>query len=136
MIYKDISITVNGTDLSASLRGLTFTQGVEQQEATAHGDNWRFFEAGLQTGSITAQFWQDYADSSVDDTISGLLSDADGFVVVIKPTSGAVGAGNPSFTATMNIENYERFSGEVGDKAICSVDFALAASTGFVRAES
>lgn len=136
MIYKNIHITVNGVNLSSSLRGLTFTQGVEQQEATAHGDNWRFFEAGLQTGSVTAQFWQDYSADGVDDTISGLLSDADGFVVVIIPNGDTVSATNPSFTATMNIENYERFSGEVGDKAICSVDFALAAETGFVRAES
>ena len=133
MIYKDISIVVNSVDLSSSLRGLTFTEGVEQQEATAHGDTFRIFEAGLQTGSVTAQFWQDYSSGGVDDTISDLLSDADGFTVVIKPTSGSVSTSNPSFTATMNAENYERFTGEVGDKAVCSVDFALA-SGAFVRA--
>ena len=135
MIYKDISIVVNSVDLSSSLRGLTFTEGVEQQEAAAHGDTFRVFEAGLQTGAVTAQFWQDYSSGGIDDTISALLSDADGFTVVIKPTSGVVGVSNPSYTATMNVENYERFTGEVGDRAISSVDFTLA-SGAFVRATS
>ena len=135
MIYKDISIVVNSVDLSSSLRGLTFSEGVEQQDATAHGDTFRSFEAGLQTGAVTAQFWQDYSTAGVDDTISGLLSDVDGFTVVIKPTSAVVGGTNPTFTATMNIENYERFTGEVGERAIASVDFVIASGS-FVRATS
>ncbi len=136
MIYKDISIVVNGTDLSASLRGLEMTEGVTQQDATAHGDTYEFSEAGLQNVTCTAQFWQDYSSGGVDETISALLSDTDGFTVVVKPTSGSVSGTNPSFTATMNVASYERFTGQVGDRGLCTVEFANAASTGMARAEA
>lgn len=133
MILKDISITIGGTDLSSSLRGLEFDEGAEAQAAEAHGDEWRWFEKGLQNGTVTCQFKQDYTSGGVDDTISGL---SDTFAVVIQPTSGAVGASNPSFTATMMVENYQRFTGTIGDLAICTLQLALAADTGFVRAEA
>lgn len=136
MILKDVSIVANAVDLSSSLRGLVFGEEVEQQAAEAHGDNWRWFEAGLRSGQVTAQFWQDFTSGGVDETLSGLLADTDGFVVVIKPTSAAVSGTNPSFTATMNLASYERFTGEIGDRALATAEFALAASTGFVRAES
>lgn len=138
MIIKDAHITVNSVDLSNKLRALTFSEEVEQQDATAHGDSFRSFEAGLRTGTVTAQFRQDFTDSSVDDTLSGLLADTDGFSVVIRPVdTDSVGANNPSFTATMNLESYERFDGsDVGSEALCTATFVLAANTGFVRAES
>lgn len=134
MILKDISIVVNSVDLSSSLRGLVFDEAVEQQAAEAHGDDWRWFEAGLRSGQVTAQFWQSFTSGGVDDTLTGLLADADGFTVVIKPTSGAVSTSNPSFTATMNLSAYQRFTGEIGDRALATAEFAVAANTGFVKA--
>lgn len=133
MILKDISITLGGTDLSSSLRGLEMEVGAEAVAAEAHGDDWRWFEKGLETGVITCQFKQDFTSGGVDDTISGL---ADTFTVVIKPTSGSASSSNPSFTATMMVENYQRFTGTIGDLGICTLQLALAADTGVVRAES
>ena len=127
MIIKDCDITVDSLDMSTYLRALTFSEEVEQQDATRHGDTARSFEAGLRTGTVTAQFRQDFTDN--------------GFTVVIKPTSAAVGAGNPSYTATMNLESYERFDGsDVGSEGLCTATFVLARTsgdnTGFARAVS
>ncbi len=134
MILKDISITLGGTDLSSSLRGLVQGEGATMQPASAHGDNWEWFEEGLRTGRVTAQFWQDFTSGGVDDTISALPATT--FTVVIKPTSAATSSTNPSFTATMAVEDYERFTGEIGDRGVCSLTLALAADTGFTRADA
>tara|TARA_R100000664_G_scaffold17733_1_gene26746 strand:+ start:10087 stop:10518 length:432 start_codon:yes stop_codon:yes gene_type:complete len=143
MIIKDCSIVVDSLDMSDWLRALTFSEEVEQQDATVHGDNFRSFEAGLRTGTLTAQFRQDFTDDKVDEKLSSLLADTDGFTVVIKPTSGGVADANPSFTATMNLESYERFDGsDVGSEGLCTATFVLAqtaagvAQTGFARATS
>jgi len=141
MIIKDCDITVDSLDMSTYLRALTFSEEVEQQDATRHGDSARSFEAGLRTGTVTAQFRQDFADNTVDEKLSDLLADTDGFTVVIKPTSAAVGAANPSYTATMNLESYERFDGsDVGSEGLCTATFVLARTTGdnagFARAVS
>jgi hypothetical protein len=143
MIIKDCSIVVDSLDMSDYLRALTFSEEVEQQDATVHGDTFRVFEAGLRTGTLTAQFRQDFTDNTVDEKLSSLLSDTDGFSVVIKPTSGGVAEANPSFTATMNLESYERFDGsDVGSEGLCTATFVLAqnaagtANTGFARATS
>ncbi len=130
-ISKDVSIVINSVDLSASLRAITFEEGVDQEPAEAHGDTYRFFEAGMQNSSpLVCDFWQDYTTGGVDETLRALLSDTNGFTVVIKPTSGAVSATNPSFTATCNLERYLRESGEVGSRKIATAAFVLAASTG------
>ena len=135
-ISKDISIVINSVDLSSSLRSMLFGEGVQQQEAAAHGDDWEWFEAGLRTGRLTASFWQDYTTGGVDDTLSGLLSDTDGFTVVIKPTSAAVSGTNPSFTMTMNLSDYVREDGEIGSRKLATAEFVLGADTGVVRATS
>lgn len=133
MILKDVSIVINGVDLSSSLRSLEVTTGAEAVAAEAHGDNWRWFEEGLKTGAITAQFKQSFTSGGVDDTLSALPAS---FTVVIKPTSSAVGVNNPSFTATMMRESYVPFTGNIGDLGICTLTLALAADTGVVRAEA
>lgn len=136
MIYKDISITVDIADLSSSLRGLVNRSGLKAMEAGAMGDVAEHFEAGVEVDSFSAQFWQDYSSGGVDETISGLRDGASEFTVVVLPTSDAVGSRNPSFTGTFIVENYERFTGTWGDKAVCTVDFALAAGTGVTRSET
>lgn len=130
-VQKNYSIVIGGTDLSSVLRALDFDEGAETIAGEAHGDDWRWMEKGLQTGAITAQFKQDFSSGGVDATISGL---SDTFTVVLKPDTGSVSTSNPSFTATMMVENYQRMTGTVGDQNYCTVQLALAADTGFVRA--
>lgn len=131
-VQKNRSITLGGTDLSSSLRALDSGEGARALSAETDGDDWEHFENGLKFGAVTAQFKQDFSSGGVDDTISALVGTE--FAVVIKPDAGAVSTSNPSFTATMMVEDYQRFVGSIGEQAFCSVQLALAAGTGFVRA--
>jgi len=136
MIWKDYDVTVNDVDLSSSTRAVAFNIGQQAQEQGAAGDDWEHFEPGVQTGRVTAQFWQDFSSGGVDDTLFALADGGGTFSVVLVPTSSAVAAGNPSFTATCMVENYEPFAGQWSDKAICSVDFVPAAGTGWARSKT
>lgn len=134
MILKDIDITIGGTDLSGYGRALTMTEGAQMQEAQAYGDDWEWFEAGLRTGGATIQFWQAFGAGKPDTVLSALLATT--ATVVIKPTSATVGTANPSFTFTAAFENYERFAGQIGDRAVCSIDLVLGDNAGITRATS
>ena len=136
MILKDFYISVNAVDLSAEARAATMDEGAEQQDATTMGDTFRWFEAGLQTGELTVQFKQGFSSGGVDETLSALLADTDGFTVEVRPTTAAASGTNPKWTATCNLAGYQRFSGEVGEELFCTAEFALAAGTGWVRAEA
>ena len=132
MILKDLDITIGGSDLSAYGRALTMTEGAQMQEAMAYGDDWAWFEVGLRTGGCTIQFWQEFGASKPDAVISALLATV--ATVVVKPTSATVATTNPTFTFTAAFENYERFAGQIGDRAVCQVDLVLGSNTGIVRA--
>ena len=92
----DFDITIGGTDFSASLAAVTLDISREQLETTAFGDAARTYIAGLQEASVTLSFHQDFAASAVDETLHAALGTE--LAIVIKPTSAAVGAGNPSYS--------------------------------------
>lgn len=134
MILKDIDISIGGTDLSGYGRALTMTEGAQMQEAQAYGDDWEWFEVGLRTGGVTIQFWQAYGAGKPDAVISAVLATTS--TVVIKPTTATVTTTNPSFTVVAAFENYERFAGDIGSRAVCSVDLVVGSNAGIVRATS
>jgi hypothetical protein len=90
----DYDITIDTVDFSDSLAAVTLDISKEQLETTAFGDAARTYIAGLQDGSVTLSFHQDFAASAVDATLHAALGTE--IAIVIKPTSAAVGAGNPS----------------------------------------
>ena len=88
-------------------------------ETTAFGGTFRERIAGLKTGSITLNFYQDFAASQVDATLWPLLGS--NATVVVKPTSSTASATNPAFTAVCLVTQYTPFSSSVGDIATVSV---------------
>ena len=94
----DYSVTIAGTDFSASLNSVELAQEADELETTAFGAGWRTRIGGLKQASLTLNFMQDFAAGSVDATLNPLLGTLS--TVVIKPTSSAVGTANPSYTMT------------------------------------
>lgn len=118
----DHKITINGTNLSSSLQSVSLDISSDEIETTAFGTNWRTRIQGLKTGSVTLNFFQDFAASSVDKTLSDLFANATPYAtVVVTPTSSAVSATNPSWTAVCLVSQYQPYSASVGDVATLSV---------------
>jgi len=96
-VATDFSVTINGsTALSQYLTQVELKTTANDITTTAFGSSWVTRVAGLKEGSLTLTFNQDYATSAVDATLWALLGT--NATVVIKPTSTAVSASNPSYT--------------------------------------
>ena len=115
----DHSITVNGSAFSTALQSVELMVEAAELETTAFGGTFRERIGGLKTGSVTLNFFQDFAAGQVDATLFPLLGS--NATVVVKPTSGTVSATNPAFTAVCLVTQYTPFSSSVGDIATTSV---------------
>jgi hypothetical protein len=119
----DYEITIDTVDFSDSLAAVTLDISKEQLEVTSFGDTARTYIAGLGDASVTLSFHQDFAASAVDATLHAALGTE--IAVVIKPTSGAVGAGNPSYSFNALVTQITPFSSNVGDLATQDVTFPI-----------
>jgi hypothetical protein len=118
-VSTDYKTTINGTDFSSSLSSVTLSIESDDVETTAFGGTFRTRVGGLKTGSLTLDFFQDFGASSVDSTLFPLLNTL--ATVVVVPTSSAVSATNPSYTALCLVNQYMPISSAVGDIATLSV---------------
>ncbi len=120
IVLKDASVVINSVDLSNRVSSVTINYSAEILDKTAMGANSRSRIAGLKDFSIDVEFNQDYAANKIDATLFPLVGAA-AFAVVIKPTSGAVSATNPSYSGNVLLESYSPVAGAVGELSKVSV---------------
>jgi hypothetical protein len=119
-VATDFSVSINGsTALASYLTQVELKTSVNDITTTSFGSTWVTRVAGLKEGSLTLQFNQDYAASTVDATVWPLLGTS--ATVVIKPTSTAVSATNPAYTAICLVTDLTPVSGTIGDLSTFSV---------------
>lgn len=119
-VATDFSVTINGSSALASyLTQVELKASANDITTTTFGSTWVTRVAGLKEGSLTLQFNQDYAASTVDATLWPLLGSQ--ATVVIKPTSSAVSSNNPAYTAICVVTDLTPVSGQIGDLATFSV---------------
>ena len=118
-VATDHKITINGTNFSDSLQSVDLTIQADEVDTTTFGGAWKTVTGGLRSGSLTLNFYQDFAGASVDATLWPLLNTA--ATVVITPTSSTVSATNPSYSAVCLVSQYQPFQSTVGDLATLSV---------------
>lgn len=124
-VFTDASITVGGTDLSDHVQSITLNYSADEVEDTNMGDDTHVFMAGtLKNWSVDVEWSQDFAASEIDATLFPAVGTE--VALVMKPTSAAVSATNPSFSGTGVLLSYNPIGGSVGDKAIASTNFAAA----------
>jgi hypothetical protein len=92
-IATDYKITINGTNFSSSLASVELPIEVETQDTTAFGATFRTSIAGLQTGSITLEFHQDFGAAAIDSVLYPLLGT--NATVTVSPTSATVSVHQP-----------------------------------------
>lgn len=122
-VATDYDISIDGTDYSTSLAAVTLDISVDEQETTAFGNTYRTRVGGLKDASVTFDFHQDFASGSVDETLFDALGT--NVAVVIKPTSDAVGATNPSYSFNALVTQTQPYASSVGDLATMSVTWPI-----------
>ncbi len=124
IVLTDAQITINSVDLSTRITKVTIKADVDDVDNTAFGGGgWKSRQGGLKEGTIDLEFNQDWAAANVDATIWPLLGTLT--TVVVKPTSGAVSATNPSYTASCLVKEFAPIDGSVGDLAKTSVSWPV-----------
>lgn len=119
----DYQITLAGTDYSDWITSVSTPINVNDLDTTAFGDTWTTVKGGLKSGSITLNLHQDFANSGLDDTIFAALGTS--IAVVVKPTSAAVGASNPSYSFSAMVSSWDPNNATVGDLATVSVTWPV-----------
>lgn len=122
-VLKDASLVVNSINLSAYVSSITLDYAVDAVAADAMAStNGHVFLGGLQNNSLAVTLNQDFAASTVAATLDALIGTTT--TVVIKPTSAAVGATNPTYTiSNAFLAATQPVAGSVGDLAQMSVTF-------------
>ena len=122
-VLKDASLVVNSINLSAYVSSITLDYAVDAVAADAMAaTNGHVFLGGLQNNSLAVTLNQDFAASTVAATLDALVGTTT--TVVIKPTSAAVGATNPTYTiSNAFLAATQPVAGSVGDLAQMSVTF-------------
>ena len=114
-----VSVTVNSVDLSSLVSSATINRTFDELEITAMGDSGHKYVKGLEASSITLDFFNDSATSKTLQTLNSTWGTS--VTVVIKQTSAAVSAENPSYTMSCLINNITPVNGAVGDLSTQSV---------------
>lgn len=124
-MLRDGSLVVNGVTLSDHVKSMEFSGSAEDVDVTAMGAVGVGRVPGLRDESLDVTFLQDYAAASVDATLSPLYTGGTSFTVVVKYTSAAVSATNPTFTATCYLLEYQAVAGDVGSAHEVSTTFVV-----------
>jgi hypothetical protein len=115
------SVTFNSVDLSAYVTSVTINQAFDELEITAMGDTAHKFAKGLEASTITLDFLNDNAAATVIPTLRAAYGTT--VTLVIKQSTAAVSATNPSYTASVLVNNLQNINGAVGDISSQSITF-------------
>ena len=119
----DYLVTINGGTVSTNLNSVELAQEADDIETTAFGQSFRTRIGGLKSGTLTLNFMQDFGAGAIDETLNPLLGTI--ATVVIRPTSSAVSATNPNYSANCLVTQYSPFASSVGDLATLSVTWPV-----------
>ncbi len=124
IVLTNAQITINAIDLSSFIASVTLSTSNDVVETTGFSSTAaRTRVAGLSDNSLTLEFHQDFATSSVEATIFPLIGT--NTTVVVKPTSSATSAINPSYTCSASVVEWQSLSGAVGELSTASVTWPI-----------
>ena len=118
-VWTDAYLTLDGTNLSTSLRSMALDLEVDAVEKTAMGDSFHNNISGLQNWAVEVELNQ--ATSLVDLILSQLTGGTCARYLHIRETNAAVSTGNKAFIAPEAIVTaYRPYGGEVGSMTIAT----------------
>ena len=117
--------TVPSVDISSLVTSAVINQIVDELEVTAMGDSAHKFVAGLQSGTFTIDFINDWANSTVMQTLNEAFGKTLAVsVITVKGTT--VSAANPSYQFSILVNNLTPIgTAGVAEVATSSITFTL-----------
>jgi len=121
-LNNGVGVKVNSVDLSDHVNNISLNRNFDELEVTAMGDSGHKFIKGLEASSITLDFLNDTATSSVLQTLQAAWG-TNVTVVLLQNKGTAVSATNPLYTMTCLINGTTDINGATGDLSMQSLTF-------------
>ena len=116
------SVEINSVDLTDQCTAASITYLVEQFENTAFGSTARTYTGGLENNTVTVTLYQSYAAAETEASIYSLVGTTT--TLVLKPSSAAVSATNPSYTITgAYLESHTPINASLGELSTIDLTF-------------
>lgn len=121
-LQNNVGVKINSIDLSDHITSVSLNQAFDELEVTALGDTAHKFAKGLEAATLTLDFLNDFAASSVAATLQSAYGTT--VTAVLIPVKGtAVSATNPLYTVSIIVNNLTPLNGAVGDISTQSITF-------------
>ncbi|MBM7788852.1 hypothetical protein [Tenggerimyces flavus] len=111
-------LTLNSVNLSDHVRQAALAVEATALDSTAMGDNWNEVTSGLKAGTLTIEFLDDFALSSIDATLWPIFGTVVTFIV--RPDAGVVSTTNPNYTGSVFIQQHN-VGGSLNEMAMKSL---------------
>jgi hypothetical protein len=119
-LNNGVGVKVNSVDLSDHVNNITLNRNFDELEVTAMGDSGHKFIKGLEASSITLDFLNDTATTSVLQTLQAAWG-TNVTLVLLQNKGTAVSATNPLYTMTVLVNGTTDINGATGDLSTQSV---------------
>lgn len=123
LVLNNAYVVFGTNDLSDHISSISLQTSYDIVETTSFGNTAKTRVAGLQDNSVTFEFHQDFATSSVEQVIYPLLGTA--VTCTVKPVNTTVSATNPSYAFSVLISEWTPLNGGVGELATASVTWPI-----------
>tara|TARA_R110000868_G_C10443927_1_gene725650 strand:+ start:100 stop:519 length:420 start_codon:yes stop_codon:yes gene_type:complete len=122
MLNSTVGVKINSVDISDHVSSATLSQIFDELEITALGDTAHKFTKGLESSTLSLDFFNDFAASQVTPTLQAAYGTT--VTAVLIPVKGtAVGAANPLYTVSILINNLTPINGDVASINSASISF-------------
>ena len=120
-LSNGVVLTVNAVDLSSLVSSVTINRAFDELEISSMGDSGHRYVKGLESSSISIDFFNDAASAKTLQTLNSSSVWGNNVTVTVKQTSAATSAENPLYTMTCLVNNTTPINGAVGDLSTQSV---------------
>ena len=123
IVLTNAYVLFGSTDISDHVSSISLSSSFDLVETTAFGQTAKTRVAGLVDNSVTLEMHQDYATSSIEQTIYPTLGTA--VTIAVKPVNGTTTAVNPQYSFSAVVSEWTPLNGAVGERASASVSWPI-----------
>ena len=124
IVFTNALVLVNSVDLSNHCSKVTTTDLRAEIDVSAMGSGYVQVTKGLGNAEIVLEFLQDFASSSVHQTLQPLVGSTTPIAVEVRPVNAARSATNPAILLASGLMfTYAGLDSQVGDAAKISATF-------------
>ena len=124
LVLTDAKVVINSVNLSDHITNITLDTKTDVVETTGFSQTSKNRVSGLTDNTVTLDFVQDFASSSVEATIYPLVGTV--VAMTVAPTSGAdVITSNPTYSFNALVSDWTPLKGAVGQLSTASVTWSI-----------